>query len=436
MLLRKYFFPSLLNLVKTIGRRVLKIVTPKKNGYILVASQVHDYRELLMGGIAILEGHWAEGRFSEEFSKRLSEKMGTRFGLLTNSGSSANLLALSALTSPLLRNKRLQPGDEVITTAAAFPTTVNPIFQNGMVPVFVDVELGTYNTTPEKIKAAITPKTKAVMLAHALGNPFKAEEVKKICEEHGLFLIEDCCDAFNSRYKGKLVGSFGDAATLSLYPAHHMTTGEGGAVFTNNLVLSKAVESFRNWGRDCWCQPGVDNTCGQRFNQKHGELPHGYDHKYVYSHAGYNLKMTNIQAAIGLAQLEKVDQFLAKRKHNFNALLEGLSHLADKLLLPIPTENSEPSWFGFPLSTRGNDRKELIQYLEKNKIGSRLLFGGNILKQPYFLNSKINFRVSENLSNTDAIMERTFWLGIHPKIGKPELKRMIDCIDGFFRGSR
>ncbi len=433
MLVRNYFLTALFSVGKRLISIFLKKFKKRKDDYILVASQSHNYKELVMGTIAVLEGRWAEGRFSDDFSEKLAQKFGSRFCLLTNSGSSANLLALSALTSPLLREKRLVPGDEVIGVAAGFPTTVNPIIQNGMIPVFVDVELGTYNTTPERIKKAVTNKTKAIMLAHTLGNPYKVEEIKKVCDEHGLFLIEDCCDAFGSTYKGNPVGTYGDLATLSMYPAHHITTGEGGAVFTNNILLKKAVDSFRNWGRDCWCLPATDNTCGKRFSQKHGELPDGYDHKYVYSHAGYNLKMTNIQAAIGLAQLEKSDDFIVKRKRNFELLKRGLTPLKDRIILPYATENSEPSWFGFPITTKSNERNSLVEHLERNKIGTRLLFGGNLLKQPYFSNSKINYRIAEELTNTDIIMKNTFWIGVHPKIGTREIERIVDCMNHFFQ---
>jgi CDP-6-deoxy-D-xylo-4-hexulose-3-dehydrase len=361
-----------------------------------------------------LEGWLTSGHFTEDFQRSLAKFVGVRSALFVNSGSSANLLALSALTSKKMGERRLLPGDEVITAAMGFPTTVNPIIQNGLVPVFVDVTLGTYDVVEEQIEAAIGAKTKAIMLAHTLGNPFNLDFIKTICEKHGLWLIEDNCDALGSLYKGKRTGSFGDVSTLSFYPAHHITTGEGGAVLVNSPVLKKELESFRDWGRDCYCETGKDNTCFKRFEWQLGELPQGYDHKYIYSNIGFNLKGTEMQAALGLSQLTHVENFISKRKANFNYLYSKLAEL-DELILPTASEFSEPSWFGFPISIKpesGVRREALIEHLNSKKIGTRLLFAGNILRQPAYLGVE-HRRISE-LKNSDFVMNNSFWIGVFP----------------------
>ncbi|WP_347268528.1 lipopolysaccharide biosynthesis protein RfbH [Paracoccus sp. (in: a-proteobacteria)] len=366
---------------------------------------------------ASLDGWLTTGRFNAEFEKKLAAFIGVKHAITVNSGSSANLIAFHTLTSPKLGDRAIQPGDEVIGVAAGFPTTVNPILQFGAVPVFVDVELGTYNIDASLIEAAISPRTKAIMLAHTLGNPYNLEVVTALCKKHGLWLVEDCCDALGSTYQGRMVGTFGDIGTLSFYPAHHITMGEGGAVFTNNLELKVIAESFRDWGRDCYCAPGKDNTCCKRFGQQLGNLPLGYDHKYTYSHLGYNLKITDMQAACGLAQLEKAEQFIAQRKANFAYLHERLRDCEEFLILPHATEGSAPSWFGFPVTLRENapvSRLDLLTYLDQNKVGTRLLFAGNLTRQPYMPGR--NYRVSGELSNTDRVMNNTFWVGVQPAL--------------------
>ncbi|NBT45418.1 MAG: lipopolysaccharide biosynthesis protein RfbH [Gammaproteobacteria bacterium] len=366
---------------------------------------------------ASLDGWLTTGRFNEAFERQLAKFIGVRSCLTVNSGSSANLVAFMALTSPMLGDRAIKPGDEVITVAAGFPTTVNPILQAGAVPVFVDIELGTYAVDPSKIEAAIGPKTKAIMMAHTLGNPFDLGAVTALCKRHNLWLVEDCCDALGSTYMGQNVGTFGDLGTLSFYPAHHITMGEGGAVFTNTPRLRQVAESFRDWGRDCYCAPGKDNTCGTRFCKKLGDLPEGYDHKYTYSHLGYNLKITDMQAACGLAQLEKAPAFIARRRENFKYLYDRLKGLEDLLLLPKATPHSDPSWFGFPITLREGapiSRVELTKQLDDHKIGTRLLFAGNLTRQPYMLGQ--NFRVSGDLKNTDIVMNQTFWVGVQPSL--------------------
>ena len=379
---------------------------------------------------ASLDGWLTTGRFNEAFEQELARMIGVRYVLTVNSGSSANLVAFSALTSPQLGARAIRPGDEVIGVAAGFPTTVNPIIQCGAVPVFVDVELGTYNIDAEKIAAAITPKTRAIMLAHTLGNPFNLDVVMELCRKHNLWLVEDCCDALGSTYRGQHVGTFGDIATVSFYPAHHITMGEGGAVFTNNPELKRIAESFRDWGRDCYCPPGKDNTCGKRYCWKLGSLPDGYDHKYTYSHIGYNLKITDMQAACGLAQLKKLPEFVATRRLNFEFLKERLSGCEEFLILPQPAENSNPSWFGFPITIRESSpvrRTELLDYLTQKNIGTRLLFAGNLTKQPSMENQ--NYRVSGSLANTDVVMNDTFWVGIHPALQTEALEFIAKTIE-------
>ena len=381
---------------------------------------------------ASLDGWLTTGRFNARFEEQLAGYLGVEHVLTCNSGSSANLLALSALTSPQLGERALKPGDEVITAAAGFPTTVNPIVQNGLVPVFVDSHLPSYNPLPETVEAAITPRTRAIMLAHTLGNPLEIAALKSIADHHSLWLIEDCCDALGSEHTGRKVGTFGDIGTLSFYPAHHITMGEGGAVFTSDSQLKRILESFRDWGRDCWCNPGCDNTCGKRFDWQLGELPAGYDHKYVYSHAGYNLKITDMQAAVGLAQLARIDGFVAARRQNFALLSKLLQPLAEFFILPEASPESTPSWFGFPLTLRETapfNRVDLLRFLDQRKIGSRLLFAGNLSRQPYFLDRP--HRVSGQLSNADTIMQRTFWIGIWPGLGEAQLRYMAQSLGDF-----
>ena len=402
-----------------------------------VSGKVIGAGELKMMVDASLDGWLTTGRFNAMFEQRLSEFLGVKYLITVNSGSSANLVAFSALTSPKLADRAIKQGDEVIGVAAGFPTTVNPILQFGAVPVFVDVDLATHNIDASKIEAAITPKTKAIMLAHSLGNPFNLEVVTALCKKYKLWLVEDCCDALGATYDGKLVGTFGDIGTLSFYPAHHITMGEGGAVFTNNPELKLIAESFRDWGRDCYCPPGKDNTCDKRFcwtkEQLGGDLPDGYDHKYTYSHLGYNLKISDMQAACALAQMDRVEEFIAKRRANFAYLKAKLASIAEFLHLPEATPNSEPSWFGFPLilkETAGVKRTDLINFLEENKIGTRLLFAGNLTKQPYMAGR--NFRISGELTNTDIVMNQTFWLGTFPALGQEQLDYIADKLEEFF----
>lgn len=382
---------------------------------------------------ASLDGWLTTGRFNDAFEKKLAEFIGVSYALTTNSGSSANLLALASLTSPRLGDRALKPGDEIVTVAAGFPTTVNPSLLFGIVPVFVDVHVPTYNIDPSAIEAAITGRTKAIMIAHTLGNPFDLGVVKGIAERHGLWLIEDCCDALGSTYQDRRVGTFGHIGTLSFYPAHHITMGEGGAVFTNDSELKTIMESFRDWGRDCYCPPGKENTCGRRFEWQLGELPCGYDHKYTYSHLGFNLKISDMQAACGLAQLEQVDGFIAQRKENFGFLKQRLATCEEHLILPEATPGSDPSWFGFPLSIRDEadcDRVALLSYLDQRKIGTRLLFAGNLVRQPYMAGR--HYRISGTLTNTDFVMNRTFWIGVFPGLTMEMLEYVCQQIEAFF----
>ena len=397
------------------------------------SGKVIGRSELKLMADAVLDGWLTTGRFNEQFEKQLAGYLGVEHVLTTNSGSSANLLALTALTSPKLGERQLKPGDEVITVAAGVPTTVNPIVQNGLVPVFVDVEIPTYNIQVASLEEALSDKTRAVMIAHTLGNPYDLEAVVAFARKNNLWLVEDCCDALGSTYQGQMVGTFGDIAALSFYPAHHITMGEGGALFTNNGELRKLVESFRDWGRDCYCQPGCDNTCGKRFSWQLGDLPQGYDHKYIYSHAGYNLKITDMQAACGVAQLEKIDAFVEARKENFTYLTEKLQSLTDYLILPEATKGSDPAWFGYPITLREESRSarvDLLKYLDQYKIGSRLLFAGNLTKQPYFAGQE--YRVVGDLKNTDRVMNQTFWIGIYPGIRKEMLDYVVDRLECYF----
>jgi CDP-6-deoxy-D-xylo-4-hexulose-3-dehydrase len=381
---------------------------------------------------ASLDGWLTTGRFNDAFERKLADYLGAAAARTTNSGSSANLLAVSALTSPLLGGRALKPGDEVITAAAGFPTTINPILQNGLVPVFVDSALPTYNPTVQAVEAALSPRTRAIALAHTLGNPYEAQEMRALADRHGLWLFEDCCDALGSTYRGHKVGSFGHVGTLSFYPAHHITTGEGGAVFTSDPDLLRAIESFRDWGRDCWCAPGKENTCGKRFDWQLGDLPQGYDHKYIYAHAGYNLKMTDMQAALGLSQLGRIGEFVAARRRNFAWLRQRLAPLADELILPEATPGSEPSWFGFPITLAASAdfaRVDLLQYLAQQRVGTRLLFAGNVTRQPYMQGRTL--RVSGSLENADRIMRDTFWVGVWPGLGEAELEYAASSIETF-----
>lgn len=387
-----------------------------------------------LGGMvdAALDGWLTTGRFNQAFEARLGEFLGVRHVLTVNSGSSANLLAFQALTAPRLGERAIRPGDEVIGVAASFPTTVNPVIQAGCVPVFVDVSLPTYNIDPARIEAAITPRTRAVMLAHTLGNPFDLEAVADVCRRHGLWLVEDCCDALGSTYQGRMVGTFGDVATLSFYPAHHLTMGEGGAVFTRSAELRRVLESFRDWGRDCFCPPGHDNTCKNRFGWKLGDLPQGYDHKYIYSNLGYNLKITDMQAACGLAQMDRLEGFIQARRRNFAFLRRALEPCQDQLILPEATPGSDPSWFGFLLTLRPGSRHtrlDLVNHLNERRIGTRLLFAGNLTRQPYMAGRA--FRVSGGLENTDLVMNNTFWIGVYPGLTEPMLDYAAATIRAF-----
>ena len=382
---------------------------------------------------ASLDAWLTTGRFNDQFEARLAKMIGVNFLITVNSGSSANLVAFNTLTSPKLGARAIQQGDEVIGVAAGFPTTVNPIIQFGAVPVFVDVDLGTYNIDVTKLEAAISPKTKAIMLAHTLGNPYNLDVITAICKKHKLWLIEDCCDALGSTYHGRMVGTFGDIGTMSFYPAHHITMGEGGAVFTNDPELKMIAESFRDWGRDCYCAPGKDNTCGKRFCQCLGTLPMGYDHKYTYSHLGYNLKITDMQAACGLAQIDRAPGFIQARKDNFAYLKERLQSCAEFLILPEATEHSDPSWFGFPMTLKPEanvSRVDLLTYLDEHKIGTRLLFAGNLTRQPYMVGR--NYRVSGDLTNTDRVMNDTFWIGVFPGLTREMLDFAVDKLETFF----
>lgn len=382
---------------------------------------------------ASLDGWLTTGRFNDQFEAELARFIGVKQLITVNSGSSANLVAFSALTSPKLGERAIQKGDEVIGVAAGFPTTVNPIVQFGAIPVFVDVDLETHNVNTDLIEDAITPKTKAIMLAHTLGNPFNLKKVKELCDKYSLWLVEDCCDALGARYEDRMVGTWGDIATVSFYPAHHITMGEGGAVFSNNSELMAIAESFRDWGRDCYCKPGCDNTCGSRFANQLGDLPFGYDHKYTYSHLGYNLKISDMQAACGLAQLDRLTDFINTRNANYSYLKNKLSVLESELSIARATENSTPSWFGFPITLKdaaGVKRSDLINFLDQNKIGTRLLFAGNLIRQPYF--KGVDFRVHGDLVNTDATMNNTFWIGLYPGLNQEHFDFVIEKFEEFY----
>ncbi len=397
------------------------------------AGRIYDEKEMINLIDASLDFCLTAGRYARKFEEEFAKFLGVEYCLLTNSGSSANLLAISSLTSPKLGERRLKPGDEVITTACGFPTTLNPILQNNLIPVFVDIDLGVYNIQVNKIERAISKKTKAIFIAHTLGNPANLEKILKIVKKYNLWFIEDNCDALGSKYKGKYTGTFGHLATFSFYPAHQITMGEGGAVVTDDPLLKKIVASFRDWGRDCWCEPGHDNTCGKRFSQQFGELPFGYDHKYVYSHIGYNLKITDMQAAIGVAQLKKLPSFIKARRKNFDELYKFFKNYQNYFLLPQPEKNSAPCWFGFPLLVRKTapfTKNDIVQYLEDNKIATRMLFGGNLTKQPAYQNVK--YRIFDSLKNTDLVMNNLFWIGVYPGITGGKLTYVIKVINKFF----
>ena len=400
--------------------------------YIPYAGRVYDEKEMISLVDSALEFWLTAGRFAKQFEKEFSNYLGVKHCILTNSGSSANLLAISALTSPKLGERRLKPGDEVITVACAFPTTVNPIIQNNLIPVFVDVDVGTYNILVEKIEDALSKKVKAIFLAHTLGNPFNLDKILEICKKYNLWLIEDNCDALGSKYNGQYTGTFGHIATFSFYPPHHITMGEGGALVTNDVQLKRLIESFRDWGRDCWCEPGCDNTCGKRFSWQLGTLPFGYDHKYIYSHIGYNLKITDMQAAIGVEQLKKLPLFIEARKENFKFLYEGFKKFDKYFILPKIEPKADPSWFGFLITVRkdaGFTRDDIVKYLENNKIATRMLFAGNIIRHPSF--EDIKYRIYGNLKNTDFIMNNTFWLGVYPGLSSEMIEYIIDKIEKF-----
>jgi CDP-6-deoxy-D-xylo-4-hexulose-3-dehydrase len=398
------------------------------------AGRTFDADELVHLVDASLDFWLTSGRYAARFEHDFARFMGVRHAVLCNSGSSANLLAVAALTSPKLGERRLQPGDEVVTVAAAFPTTVFPLVQYGLVPVFVDVELGTYNAIPDRIAEAITPRTRAIMLAHTLGNPFDLDVIVELARRHDLWLIEDNCDALGSTWRGRQTGTFGDLATVSFYPAHHITMGEGGCVLTDQPLLKTIVESFRDWGRDCWCQTGADNTCSKRFTQQIGDLPRGYDHKYVYSHAGYNLKLTDMQAAVGVAQLRKLPAFIQARKRNWSRLRESLSELEEFFILPRASACADPSWFGFAVTLREDapfSRNAVVEFLESRRIATRMLFAGNLTRQPAF--QGVSCRISGDLANTDSVMRRTFWVGVYPGLTEPMIDWIAESFHQFAR---
>ncbi|MGL4108631.1 lipopolysaccharide biosynthesis protein RfbH [Clostridium sp. LP20] len=411
-----------------------KVLVPGVN-YIPPSGKIVDADDLSNIIDASLDMWLTSGRYGEEFEKEFPKFLGSKYCALVNSGSSANLVAMTALTSHKLGDKRLRPGDEVITVAAGFPTTISPIIQNGLVPVFIDIDLATYDFDEDMIEKAISDKTKAIFMAHTLGNPFNLDVIMKIAKKYDLWVIEDNCDALGARYNGEYTGNFGHISTYSFYPAHHITMGEGGAVVTNDARLFKIIKSIRDWGRDCVCPPGKDNLCNNRFTQKHGDLPIGYDHKYVYSHLGYNLKVSDMQAAIGVSQLKKLPMFIEKRQENFKKLYNGLKLLEEYIILPKATKNSQPSWFGFTITVKESEkfnRSDLVKFLESNKIGTRLLFAGNIIKQPVFTENNYRYRVVGDLVNTDIVMNNTFWIGVWPGITDECIEYIVEKFKEYF----